>query len=126
MGKETISKSLLIKGELGEETQEVLFDTGAPSSLIKTEFAGRMARLIKLARPRPFTLGDGRSVQATHYTTLQFELDGKFLDDIFCAIDTLPHNIVIGRSAMQRWEMKIDFKTKRIEIGVDPDHMELL
>jgi predicted aspartyl protease len=126
MGRENISKMLLLKGELGEARKEVLFDTGSSSSIIKTEIAKRITRLIKLVKPRPFTLGDGRIIESTQYTTIQFELNGKFLSDEFCAIDELPKDIIIGRSAMQRWEMKIDFTKKQIEIGVDPDRMELL
>ncbi len=60
-----IIKELLIKGTKGVKKLEVLFDSGASESVINENIAKEFCHILKLDRPRIFTLANRTKLKAT-------------------------------------------------------------
>lgn len=126
MGKEVIQTRLEVKGELGMAQLDVLIDTGASASFAKRSAIERLCRITK-GLPQRFLLGDNKTrLMTRERTTLDFELEGYWLCDMFLIVDRLPCDLLLGVPTLQRWEIDINFRTKKITIGLTPDKLRLV
>jgi predicted aspartyl protease len=126
MGRETIQQRIKIQGEFGSGEADAIFDTGASISLIKSGVVSKIARIIP-GVTRKVKLADDKSYFVVNKISfVLFELEGYLLEDHFFVTDSIPSDMIIGTPTLQRWEIMIDFKTKKIKVGLTPDDLYLL
>lgn len=125
MGKETVMKKTLISGEKNSEAVEILYDTGAARSLIKSSLCERLTQyIIPLQQSLKLRLADGKNmIEAHSLANLYLGINGYKLPMIFYTVNNLARDVILGIDNMQAWEMKIDFKTKEIIVGLTPDEL---
>lgn len=128
MGKIIQRVPAVAAGAQAGQAVEVLFDSGASSSLIRRDCALALgAQLQTIRRTRRFRLANGEPGLASNtLCTLELELKGKQIDGNFYVVDRLPREVVVGVDFMQRWDIRLFPQREDYEVGVDPDAIELM
>jgi predicted aspartyl protease len=114
-----IKVPVLYEGSLGDATLISLFDTGSTYSLIREDEAELLGRFEELPNPKEFeTASAGHFVKVTQRVSLDFTIDDIVLSDEFLVVPTLSEQAIIGVTTMQKWRIKLNFDTDKVE--VDP------
>lgn len=125
MGK--ILKQLEVLGNKGKQRVEVLFDTGASQSCIRRDVATRVATVFRKRSAKTFVLADGRTqIKTDEVAVLDLRINGKAIDDYFYVLKDGRREVIVGAGTMQRWDLKLHPRRHLIEIGTDPEDLELL
>jgi predicted aspartyl protease len=110
-----ILKKLRIAGDKGETRLEVLFDTGASASFIRSDVVNKIATTLKLPSPETYTLGDGvGKLRVTETAVLYVYVEGVRISDNFIVSPRLSEPVIIGASTLQKWRIKLDLEEERI------------
>jgi predicted aspartyl protease len=126
MGKDVIHRKLKIQGELGYAEAEAILDTGASISIIKDNVATKVARVIPWVSRKIKLANDKSFFTVNKISNVLFELEGYLLEDYFFVVDSLPADMILGVPTLQRWEITIDFKTKKVKVGLTPDDLYII
>ena len=114
-----IQKEIRLVGSKGEVKVIAIFDSGATYSCIRPELAENLEITLKLPERMEFgTAKEGESLSATESTRLNFYLNGYRFSDEFMLIPNLAEPVIIGAATMQKWRLKLNFKTD--EVIIDP------
>lgn len=109
-----IRKEMIVEGKRGREKINVLFDTGASFSAIKTEIAGRIGDIIKY--PQESTIKTATSfVKVNKITALYLNLNGCKIIEPFIVMDNFKEDMIIGADIMQRKKLIIDMEKDDID-----------
>ena len=110
---------ILYEGDQGELRLNTLFDSGANLSCISEDYAAQVATLLKYPRPKKIaTAAIGHFIEVTHSIKTDFYLEDVQLSDEFLVIPGLSEDAIIGAATLQKWRIKLNFDTDRVE--VDP------
>ena len=115
-----ITRHVLIRGDLGETQVNALFDTGASSSLIRSDIAGTVASVSRLARPITFETAKAGTRAESHEGILaEVDIDGHGLPWQFYLISDLAEELIIGVDLMQRFKIRLD--PEQEALSIDPE-----
>lgn len=119
-------KRVVVIGSKGREEIEVSFDSMSRHSVVRKDFAEKIANLISLVYPKRFILADGKTeITSNEVTILEIIVDGKELAGSFYVVDKLSRNVIIGADFMQAWSITLDLKNEKISVESDPKAIEL-
>ncbi|MEW6536905.1 MAG: retropepsin-like aspartic protease [Candidatus Auribacterota bacterium] len=122
-----ILKRLIVTGDKGKMETEVLFDTGARRSVIRKDIAEKLATLINAPEPLKFRLADGKTGLTTSIVAdIWIVIGDKAITDQFPVLNELSREIIVGANTLQNWEIKLDPQNESVNVGVDPNAIELL
>jgi len=112
-----IVKKLRVAGDKGEARLEILFDTGASASFIRSDVVGKIATRLKLPTPETYTLGDGvGKLRVTDTAVLYVYLEGVRISDNFIVSPRLTEPVIIGAGTLQKWRVKLDLEDEKVII----------
>jgi len=121
-----IRETLLVKGDKGERRLNVLFDSGASRSLIRSDVAKELSTPRELLIQREFTAADGHRVACKYFCDLIVEIEGKRIGIEAFLVDDLPVPIVFGALDMEAYMIKLDPVKRRLDLSEFTGHMLIL
>ena len=105
------------EGSLGDKTIYTLFDSGSTFSCISEESVSDLENLIPLNHPKEVaTASEGVYMIITHAVPLDFIINDTMLSDEFMVIKNLSEDAIIGVTTMQKWRIKLDFDSDKVEV----------
>jgi hypothetical protein len=114
-----LSYRIKIRGSMGQNKYEALFDSGASDSMIRSDLVDALEIPTQLPEPLSFeTAKDGEYLIVDEAVGLDFYIDGIRLRDEFLMVKELSEEVIIGASTMQKCKMKLNFEEDRVM--VDP------
>lgn len=118
---------LLFVGSKGEKTLYTLFDSGANLSCINPEFVNELATIETLGRPRRIaTAAEGHFIEVKNRISVDFYLDDVLLSDEFLVVPGLSEEAIIGAATLQKWRIKLNFDTDKVEVDPKVAKMQLI
>ncbi len=121
-----ICKRLKIIGDKGSAEAEVLFDSGARSSVVRREVAQKVTTIVRMPTPKTFGLASNKAeMVSTEFTLMNIRIDGKDLDGRFYVLDDLRREVIIGSDFLQNWSIVLNPKNEDIKVNADPTLIEL-
>ena len=118
-----VREVLLVKGDKGEKRLNVLFDSGASRSLIKSKTAEDISSPRDLPAPIEVTVADGHKVNCKLYCNLIVEIEGKSIVIQPLLIDNLPVPLVFGALEMEAYMIKLDLAKRKLDLSDFKGHM---
>lgn len=112
-----IRKMLLVKGDKGEKEINVLFDSGASRSLIRSDVAKEVSTPRELLIQRGFIVADGRKVTCKYFCDLIVEIGGRRIGIEAFLVDDLPVPLVFGALDMEAYMIKLDPARKELDLS---------
>jgi len=112
-----IRETLLVKGDKGERMLNVLFDSGASRSLIRSDIAKEISTPKKLIIQREFTIADGRKVICEYFCDLIIEIEGKRIGIEAFLVDNLLVPLIFGALDMEAYMIKLDLTKRKLELS---------
>ncbi|WP_460024565.1 retropepsin-like aspartic protease [Infirmifilum sp. SLHALR2] len=112
-----VREKLLVRGDKGEKLLDVLFDTGASRSLIRSDVAREISTPKELLAPRWLTVADGRKLACRHLCDLAVEIAGKRVGIEAFLVDDLPVPKVFGALDMEAYRIKLDPARRRLDLS---------
>lgn len=112
-----VREVLPVRGDRGERKLDVLFDSGASRSLIRSDIAREISTPKKLLVPREFTLADGRKVRCDYLCDLVVEIEGKEIGIEAFLVDNLPVPLIFGALEMEAYMIKLDPSRRRLDLS---------
>lgn len=107
------------EGDQGELQLNTLFDSGAKLSCISEDYAAQIATLLKYPKPKRIaTAAIGHFLEVNYIIRTDFYIEDVQLSDEFLVIPGLSEDAIIGAATLQKWRIKLNFETDRVE--VDP------
>lgn len=127
VGMKISRKSLLFAGSKGEQKLYTLFDSGANLSCIHPDFAQNLATLDSLGRPRKIaTAAEGHFIEVNNRISVDFYIDDVLLSDEFLVVPGLSEEAIIGAATLQKWRIKLNFETDKVEVDPKVAKMQLI
>jgi hypothetical protein len=121
-----IVKNLDILGDKGSRKAEVLFDSGARSSVVRKDVAEAVATLHTMKKPKVFGLArKGALMECRQSTVFDIRIGKKLVDGRFYVVENLSREVVVGADFLQNWSITLVPKEEEIILGGDPDNIEL-
>lgn len=115
------------EGDKGEGRFETLFDSGANLSCIHPDVAEMIATLNKLHKPkRLLTASEGHFIEVHSRVTVDFYLDEIQLSDEFLVVPGLSDEVIIGAATLQKWRIKLNFDTDKVEVDPKVAKLQLI
>ena len=112
-----IAKRLRVAGDKGQRRLQVLFDTGASVSFIRSDVVDKLATTLKLPSPEVYTLGDGvGKLRISETAVLYVYIDGVRISDNFIVSPRLADPVIVGANTLQKWRVKLDMENERVII----------
>jgi len=121
-----IKEKLLIKGDKGERRLDVLFDSGASRSLIRSDVARELSTPRELIIQREFIAADGHRVICKYFCDLIIEIEGRRIGIEAFLVDDLPVPLVFGALDMEAYMIKLDPARKKLDLSEFTGHMLML
>jgi len=118
-----IRKTLLVKGDKGERKLNVLFDSGASRSLIRSDVAKEISTPRELLIQREFIVADGRKIICKYFCDLIVEIEGKRIGIEAFLVDDLPAPLVFGALDMEAYMIKLDPARRKLDLSEFTGHM---
>jgi hypothetical protein len=112
-----IRQDLLVKGDRKEMRLNVLFDSGASRSLIRSDIARELSTPKELLIQREFTAADGHKVICKYFCDLIVEIEGKRIGIEAFLVDDLPVPLVFGALDMEAYMIKLDLAKRRLDLS---------
>jgi hypothetical protein len=112
-----IRQDLLVKGDRKEMRLNVLFDSGASRSLIRSDVARELSTPKELLIQREFTAADGHKVICKYFCDLIVEIEGKRIGIEAFLVDDLPVPLVFGALDMEAYMIKLDLAKRRLDLS---------
>jgi hypothetical protein len=112
-----IVKKLRVFGDKGERRLQVLFDTGASASFIRSDVATPLAAVVNLPSAEVYTLGDGvGKLRAVATAVLYVMIKGIRISDNFIVVPRLSDEVILGAHTLQKWRLKLDLENEDVLI----------
>jgi hypothetical protein len=112
-----VRQDLLVKGDRKEMRLNVLFDSGASRSLIRSDVARELSTPKELLIQREFTAADGHKVICKYFCDLIVEIEGKRIGIEAFLVDDLPVPLVFGALDMEAYMIKLDLAKRRLDLS---------
>jgi len=112
-----IRENLLVKGDKGGRKLNVLFDSGASRSLIRSDVAKEVSTPRELLIQREFTAADGHKVICKYFCDLIVEIEGKRIGIEAFLVDNLPVPLVFGALDMEAYMIKLDLTKRKLDLS---------
>jgi hypothetical protein len=112
-----VRQDLLVKGDKKEMRLNVLFDSGASRSLIRSDVARELSTPKELLIQREFTAADGHKVICKYFCDLIVEIEGKRIGIEAFLVDDLPVPLVFGALDMEAYMIKLDLAKRRLDLS---------
>jgi hypothetical protein len=112
-----VRQDLLVKGDRKEMRLNVLFDSGASRSLIRSDIARELSTPKELLIQREFTAADGHKVICKYFCDLIVEIEGKRIGIEAFLVDDLPVPLVFGALDMEAYMIKLDLTKRRLDLS---------
>src|SRR5712692_4114199 len=108
-----IYKKVLVKGNKGKRTLRVLMDTGASSTVIRSDIARKLGTPAPLARKILAEFASGKG-EVKELISLSLQIDGHEVVTPALLHDDLSEELLIGAEFFQRYKILLD--TEREDI----------
>jgi hypothetical protein len=112
-----VRQDLPVKGDRREMKLNVLFDSGASGSLIRSDVARELSTPKELLIQREFTAADGHKVICKYFCDLIVEIEGKRIGIEAFLVDDLPVPLVFGALNMEAYMIKIDLAKRKLDLS---------
>jgi hypothetical protein len=112
-----VRQDLLVKGDRKEMRLNVLFDSGASRSLIRSDIARELSTPKELLIQREFTAADGHKVICKYFCDLIVEIEGKRIGIEAFLVDDLPVPLVFGALDMEAYMIKLDLAKRKLDLS---------
>ena len=112
-----IRQDLLVKGDRKEMRLNVLFDSGASRSLIRSDVARELSTPKELLIQREFTAADGHKVICKYFCDLIVEIEGKRIGIEAFLVEDLPVPLVFGALDMEAYMIKLDLAKRKLDLS---------
>jgi len=112
-----VRQDLLVKGDKKEMRLNVLFDSGASRSLIRSDVARELSTPKELLIQREFTAADGHKVICKYFCDLIVEIEGKRIGIEAFLVDDLPVPLVFGALDMEAYMIKLDLAKRKLDLS---------
>jgi hypothetical protein len=112
-----VRQDLLVKGDRKEMRLNVLFDSGASRSLIRSDVARELSTPKELLIQREFTAADGHKVICKYFCDLMVEIEGKRIGIEAFLVDDLPVPLVFGALDMEAYMIKLDLAKRKLDLS---------
>jgi hypothetical protein len=112
-----VRQDLLVKGDKKEMRLNVLFDSGASRSLIRSDVARELSTPKELLIQREFTAADGHKVICKYFCDLIVEIEGKRIGIEAFLVEDLPVPLVFGALDMEAYMIKLDLAKRRLDLS---------
>ena len=112
-----VRQDLLVKGDRKEMRLNVLFDSGASRSLIRSDVARELSTPKELLIQREFTAADGHKVICKYFCDLIVEIEGKRIGIEAFLVEDLPVPLVFGALDMEAYMIKLDLAKRRLDLS---------
>jgi hypothetical protein len=112
-----VRQDLLVKGDRKEIRLNVLFDSGASRSLIRSDVARELSTPKELLIQREFTAADGHKVICKYFCDLIVEIEGKRIGIEAFLVEDLPVPLVFGALDMEAYMIKLDLAKRRLDLS---------
>jgi hypothetical protein len=112
-----VRQDLLVKGDRKEMWLNVLFDSGASRSLIRSDVARELSTPRKLLIQREFTAADGHRVICKYFCDLMVEIEGKRIGIEAFLVEDLPVPLVFGALDMEAYMIKLDLAKRKLDLS---------
>jgi len=112
-----IRETLLVKSDKGEKMLNVLFNSEASRSLIRSDVAKEISTPKKLIIQREFTIADGRKVICEHFCDLIVKIEGKRIGIEAFLVDNLPVPLIFGALDMEAYMIKLDLTKRKLDLS---------
>jgi hypothetical protein len=112
-----VRQDLLVKGDRKEMRLNVLFDSGASRSLIRSDVAKELSTPKELLIQREFTAADGHKVICKYFCDLMVEIEGKRIGIEAFLVEDLPVPLVFGALDMEAYMIKLDLAKRRLDLS---------
>jgi len=110
-------ENLLVKGDKGGRKLNVLFDSEASRSLIRSDVAKEVSTPRELLIQREFTVADGHKVTCKYFCDLIVEIEGKRIGIEAFLVDNLPVPLVFGALDMEAYMIKLDLTKRKLDLS---------
>lgn len=117
-----IYKTVRVRGARRRKPLTALFDSGASTSAIRASLARTLGKPIKLQFPRTAETAVGR-VTIREAMEAVIQLNGHPIEWFFFLVPDLTEELVIGEDFLDRFNVRLDFRRKRVVI--DPRYLRL-
>ncbi len=123
-----IVKNLKVFGEKDNLQLNILFDSGASFSLIRSDIANKLTQhFVRLKKKLVLSGFNGKSVEEVKETcTLQIQIKKYTLPITLYVVKNMKREIIIGVDFMQSWKIVLDLKNENFTIGVNPKEIEIV
>ncbi len=122
-----IKLPLLFVGSKGERKLFTLFDSGANLSCINPDFVKELATLESLGRPRKIaTTSEAHFIEVKSRISVDFYIDDVLLSDEFLVVPGLSEEAIIGAATLQKWRIKLNFDSDKVEVDPKVAKMQLI
>lgn len=118
-----IREALLVRGDRGEKRLDVLFDSGASRSLIRSDVAEGLSTPRELLIQREFTAANGHRVVCKRFCDLIVEIEGRGIGIEAFLVDDLPVPLVFGALDMEAYMIKLDPAKGELDLSEFTGHM---
>jgi len=118
--------TLPVRGDKVERRLNVLFDSGASRSLIRSDVAKELSTPRELLIQREFTAADGHRVTCKYFCDLIVEIEGKRIGIEAFLVDDLPAPLVFGALDMEAYMIKLDPAKGRLDLSEFTGYMLML
>jgi len=112
-----VRENLFVKGDKGGRKLNVLFDSGASRSLIRSDVAKEVSTPRELLIQREFTVADGHKVICKYFCDLIVEIEGKRIGIEAFLVDNLPVPLVFGALDMEAYMIKLDLTKRKLDLS---------
>jgi predicted aspartyl protease len=122
-----IKLPLQFVGEQGEKTLYALFDSGANLSCINPAQVQGLSTPIRMGRPRKMaTASEGHYIEVKEVVWLEFYINDVLLSDEFLLVPGLSEEAIIGAATFQKWRIRLNFETDKVEVDPKVARMQLI
>ena len=122
-----IKLPLLFVGSKGEKKLYALFDSGANLSCIDKNHLDKLEQPVNLGRIRKLsTASEGHFIEISERVTLDFYVDDVLLSDEFLVVPGLSEEAIIGAATLQKWRIKLNFETDKVEVDPKVAKLQLI
>ncbi len=122
-----LSKEIKIAADKGIVKIKALFDTGASYSFINKTLATKIATLTQLYKPLILKTANSKQKMIAQYRiSADFYINRMRFSDIFIVLDNLTENLIIGAATMQKWDIKLDLKNKKLILNPETQKFQIV
>lgn len=110
-----LTRKVLVSGDKNSQEVTALFDSGATETYIRQDVADKIGSLMSLPKPVTVKLADGQnSMNINKAIPFFVEIDGHVMKWFSYVAEQLNHELIIGATMMQAFNIILDFAKDRV------------